>query len=244
MSEIVERKGYRVRVHGDTPVSQFFQGQQCSVIFEHYYLPSEGCPDTIKCIGCEDSSCVADLIFLPKRFRTRSCSSLRPFVYFEAQDGRISFAGRGDDPTPHGYERREITNLHEMQRFETRINQLEKDKVERNKAQQQDLWEDWQRYARAETRREMQEGRFLVPATDAQGNVLLDPSGNPQMTYITVEGADESAPGGGHNLQFLRDVMKMAQERADRGSPFSPHDPGLHLHVLHNDEHSKGRFSR
>lgn len=238
-------KGYKVRIHGDTPVSQFFQGQQCNIIFEHFYLPSEGCPDTLVCKGCEDPACVADLIFLPRRFRTRSCSALRPFVYFENSAGEVSFAGRGDDPTPPGFERREISTLHEMSLFERRMNQKDRDRGDQIRAYHQEAWEDWQRYARAETDRELREGKFLVPATDDHGNALADDHGNPIMTYINIEEADESAPGGGHNRQFMRDVLQVARERADRRENFfRGRDPGGHLFILHNDENSRGRFSR
>lgn len=218
------------------PVNDY-QGQVCHRIFEVRTTLEEPVPDTIKCIapGCDDPSCVADWIVLSRRLRTRSCSALSPFVYFKSASGEISFAGRSDEPTPQGYDRCEITTLHELQTFESQIRSRDHDEFRRNRENQQDLWDSYISAQRAKTREELASGNFTYYDVDPK-------TGEPIECVIHIENADESAPGGGHNRQLIRDLLEKAAKRSDSRSRFEAPEPNSYLSILHYDENNTRRF--
>lgn len=212
-----------------------YQGRECNSIFERTFEPQlgEDIPNHLKCI-CDDPSCVADWIVLSRRLRTRSCSTLSPFIYFENSSGEISFAGSSSDPTPAGYNRHEITTLHELENFERRVRTKDHDTFKRNRETQAELWNEYVSAQRRQTDEELRNGNFTFYGEDEDGN--------PVQNVLHIEEADESAPGGGHNRELLKAMLSRARSHVDRKSRFDAREPASYLTILHYDEDRALRF--
>jgi hypothetical protein len=124
-----------------------------------------------------------------------------------------------------------------MQLFEKRVRSTEHDKFKKNREYQSELWSDYQTAQRQQTEYELASGKFTMYGEDPN-------TGEPIEYIVNIEEADESAPGGGHNRQLMRDLLEKARKHSDRRSNFNAPEPRAYMNILHYDEERAYRFKQ
>ena len=79
------------------------------------------------CEKCKREVHVGDWPHCPhESTRPEYAQRFSPIVYFRSPDGKTRFPMRADAKTPKGYERVELTNRRQVERFEKEMNQRER----------------------------------------------------------------------------------------------------------------------
>lgn len=162
-------------------------------------MPKELCPH------CNQPLTVADWPFCPHgSTRSEAAQRWKPIVVFKSADGRYRFPGRADAKVPKGYEKVELTNRRQVERFEREINQRER--AEYQSVQQEQL-------AREAPQRE------LMAEANAQLQRLsrtFTPAGKEAVAYLLEkQRAEQSAPRPSFDPGFHVEIMHNNQSNRD-----------------------------
>lgn len=128
----------------------------CSANLDHSFekfIPLTEWQDKMR-IPCEIEGCTgeAQQVVLP---RGAGCT-ISPFVYYTNAAGEVRVAADSRHPTPANHVRHEITNLHELRKFEKRLSTEERSKLANRKEYEDYSFQQEQNENRRELRSAME----------------------------------------------------------------------------------------
>jgi hypothetical protein len=83
-------------------------------------------------VHCSEQECHKDALYLPSFYYTsQTAQRFAPVVVHKDAEGNIRFPGRADAPLPPGFHKVELTDFHQVRKFEREVNQRDKERAEK-----------------------------------------------------------------------------------------------------------------
>ena len=110
-----------------------FVCSRCQYHFERFFKSSSNVPNSLPCESCgPDGDYVAELTFEPSIALKRPNSfaqSFDPVVIHKDASGNVRFPANSNAPIPAGFQKVELTNLHQIRQLEKEVNSKESAKL-------------------------------------------------------------------------------------------------------------------
>ena len=102
-----------------------YKCEKCGRVKEYFFKPM---PPSM--VICADGNCSGNALYSPSFYYTsQTAQRFAPVVVHKDAEGNVRFPGHADAPLPPGFHKVELTDFHQIRKFEKEVNQRDKERA-------------------------------------------------------------------------------------------------------------------